>query len=276
MCSAALSFAVMSTFAKLLGQTMPPGEAAFFRAALTGLFVLPWALRLQSPLFGTRRAALFLRGLFGSASLILGFYAINHLALANAILLWQTSVFFVPLLSALVFRERVAPAVIGYSFAAFCGCALILKPDLAIVNLGGLAALGAGLGVALVSLTVRALHATEHSITIIWCFGFYTSIICALLFGGDFRAPIGQEWFYTLGIGVFGTAGQFLFTESFRHAPAGIVQPYLFLQVVAGAALGFLAFGEVPDLAAIGGAIIVIGCGVKILSLARNPPAEEA
>lgn len=276
MSAAALSFAVMSALAKILGRTLPSGEVAFFRAALTGLFILPFALRLKTPLFGLRRGPLFLRGLFGSASLILGFYAVNHLTLANAILLWQTSVFFVPLLAALVFGERMRPLVLAYSAAAFVGCALILKPSPDVINLGGLAALAAGLGVAIVSLTVRVLHATENSVTIIWCFGFYTSLICAVFFGGDFRMPAGNEWFAAAGIGIFGTIGQLLFTESFRYAPAPVVQPYLFLQVVAGAILGFAVFGEIPDAWSMLGAILVIGCGVKILSLAANDPSSAA
>lgn len=267
---AAASFAVMSTCAKILGAQMPPEEVAFFRAALTGLLVLPFALRLPTPLFGRRRRALFLRGLFGSASLILGFYAVTRMPLGDAILLWQTSVFFVPLLTVIVLRERVEPSILGYSALAFLGCGLILKPELSTFNLGGIAALGAGLGVALVAITVRALHATESSLTIIWCFGFYSALISVVLFGHTFRAPTPPELPLIAAIGVFGTIGQLLFTESFRFAPAATVQPYLFLQVVAGATLGWLLFDEVPDGMSLIGAAIIIGCGLQILSKTRQ------
>lgn len=267
---AAASFAVMSTCAKILGAQMPPEEVAFFRAALTGLLVLPFALRLPTPLFGRRRWALFLRGLFGSASLILGFYAVTRIPLADAILLWQTSVFFVPLLTVVVLRERVERSIIGYSALAFLGCGLILKPELSTFNIGGIAALGAGFGVALVAITVRALHATESSLTIIWCFGFYSALISAVLFGHTFRAPTPPELPLIAAIGVFGTIGQFLFTESFRFAPAATVQPYLFLQVVAGATLGWFLFDERPDGFSLIGAAIIIGCGLQILSKTRQ------
>lgn len=275
MSAAALLFALMSTCAKTLGTRMPSEEVAFFRAALTGLLVLPFALRLPAPLFGYRRGALFLRGLFGSMSLMLGFYAVTQMPLGDAILLWQTSVFFVPILSVLCSGQSVERSILAYSALAFGGCALILKPELTTFNIGGLAALGAGLGVALVSLTVKALHKTESSLTIIWCFGFYTSVLSIALFGHLFRYPTLDELPYILGIGVFGTLGQLLFTESFRFAPAPVVQPYLFLQVVAAAGLGWIFFGEVPDMASIIGAVIVIGCGIRIQTAATRATAVE-
>ena len=274
MSAAAVLFALMSTCAKALGHSMPSEEVAFFRAALTGLLVLPFALRLPSPLFGFRRRALFLRGLFGSTSLMLGFYAITQMPLGDAILLWQTSVFFVPIISVLFLGQPVKRRILAYSTLAFLGCALILKPEFTTFNIGGLAALGAGLGVALVSLTVKALHKTESSLTIIWCFGFYTSVLSIAFFGHLFRYPTLDELPLILGIGVFGTLGQLLFTESFRFASASVVQPYLFLQVVAAAALGWFFFGEVPDTASIIGAIIVIGCGIRIQSAAKNDALE--
>jgi drug/metabolite transporter (DMT)-like permease len=99
---AAAAFAVMTSAAKLLGTRLPVFEIVFVRALFSALVTAALLRRVRSPLLGTRRPLLALRGLFGFLGLSCSFYAVIHLPLAEATLLQFVHPIFTVALAALV------------------------------------------------------------------------------------------------------------------------------------------------------------------------------
>lgn len=75
-------------------------------------------------------------------------------------------------------------------------------------------------------------------------------------------APNWREVGLGLCIGVASTVGQGIVVMAFRYADASVLAPFSYIQLVWVSILGFLVFGEVPDLWTLVGAVIIIGSGL--------------
>ena len=84
------------------------------------------------------------------------------------------------------------------------------------------------------------------------------------------KIPSGLEITLFLGMGLFGGLGHYLFTLAYSHAPASLLSPVLYLQLLWAALLGWIIFGTVPDALSMGGMIIVAASGLLIALKSRK------
>lgn len=266
---ASFLFAAMNILTKSLGGQLPSAQIAFFRLFVNLLFVIPFIYHYKFSFFGKSKKLLFARGLLGAISLILGFYAITHIRMADATVLWKTSVLFTAIWSILILKEKVSKLLILLILSSFLGVILIVKPSFDLLNLAALAGLGAGSAVGLVTVSIRKLHLSENVFTIIFSFSFYGSLLIGLLFGWQFVAPNSFQIIILTLIGLLGSVGQLFFTQSFRFANASLVQPFVFSEVIFAAFGGLVFWGELPDLLGLLGCLLIVLSGVGILRLKR-------
>ena len=74
-----------------------------------------------------------------------------------------------------------------------------------------------------------------------------------------------QEWIVLCLIGISGGLGHYLLALAHRYAPASVLAPFLYQQIVWMVLLGYLVFGDVPDAAVVLGAAIVVASGGYLL-----------
>ena len=262
---AAFCFSIMTAFVKLAGTAMPSIEIAFFRGFVNLCLLTPWMLYRRVPLLGANRRMLFSRSFFGFVALCLAFYAATRLPLADATMLNQTSTIFVALLSLIFLGERGSAGLYAYIGVAFIGTLVIIKPSFEIGNLPGIAGLISGLFSAMAYVSIRQLHRTESSETIVFNFSFYTSLLGLLAGWGQFVWPLGAGLLYVVGVGAFGTAGQICMTRAYRHAAATVVSPYMYSGVLFAGLWEALFWSHWPDLSSILGGALLILSGVGIV-----------
>jgi len=267
---ASFSFTLMHLFAKSLVGSLPVAEITFFRSLVTLLLIWPWMAHKKISLFGEKKGLLFIRGLFGFTSLFLGFFAISQINLSDVTVLWKTSVVFTAFFAMVFLKERVSWALIGFILLAMVGAGLIVKPGFDIMNVGGLAALLAGICVGVVTVSVRRLHQTESTLTIIFSFSFWSVIFALIVFGHQFILPAGTDWLFLVLMGAAGTIGQLFFTWAFLYAPASITQPYAFSEVIFSMLAAFLIWGELPDYLSFFGTILIVLSGIGILQTSNR------
>ena len=275
MVAASLFFTIMHIFAKRLSSHVPVAEITFFRSLITLLLISPWMLFKKEPFFGQNKKLLFIRGLFGFSSLFLGFFAISQIRLGDVTVLWKTSVVFTAAFAAFFLKEKVTAGLMSLICVAMVGAALIVKPGFEIMNLGGLAALTAGVFVGIVTISVRELHKTESSLTIIFSFSLWATLMSGILFGHQFILPPATDLLSLILMGIAGTIGQLWFTSAFIYAPASVTQPYAFSEVIFAMIAGFILWGEVPDSLSLLGSGLIIVSGIGILRAARPPVSAE-
>ena len=65
--------------------------------------------------------------------------------------------------------------------------------------------------------------------------------------------------------GIFGAVGHFFLIEAHGLAPAPVLAPFMYTEMIWMVGLGYLVFGDVPGLATIAGAAVIILSGLYIL-----------
>ncbi|MEQ1577116.1 MAG: DMT family transporter [Hyphomicrobium sp.] len=77
-------------------------------------------------------------------------------------------------------------------------------------------------------------------------------------------------------LGILGGLGHWLFIHAYRMAPASVVAPFLYLQLISMVSFGYAVFGDLPDIFTLAGAAIVVGSGVYLFHRERVTSKSEA
>ena len=255
----AASFAVMSAMVKAAGD-LPVHQKVFFRNLVTLIITVGMAWqRHENPLGPTQHLRLLLlRSLAGLGGVVLYFYAIGHLTLADAALLNKVSPFFVTVMAALWLGERLTRRVVGGLVLAFVGAALVMRPSFALEPLATLAGLGSAFLAGLAYTVVRHLKGREHPRRIVFYFSLVSTVAMVPLLIWNQVTPDRWQWVWLLGTGVFAAGGQVFLTFAYHHAPAGQISIWSYLHVLFSLLIGLAVWGEQPGLISlVGGALIV-------------------
>ncbi len=256
-------FAFMSAFVKLAGD-LPSMEKAFFRNIVALVISFSILKYRKQPLWGERknRSMLILRGLIGSVGIILYFFSIDRLILADSSMLNKLSPFFVVLFASIFLKNKVRPIQIISLFIALLGSVLIIKPGFQFSStmpalIGVSSAVVAGLAYTVVSY----LGDKENTYTIVFYFSLISTIICLPFLFIEYTAPTLNQVMLLLTAGTFAAGAQFLLTISYTYAQAGDVSIYQYAQIIVASILGIFLFEEFPDLFSIIGYLLIFIAG---------------
>lgn len=268
-----ISFALMGATVKLSGDA-PLTTKVFFRNLVTMVLTAGVALRGGTNPFGPTPhvGRLVLRSLAGLMGVILYFYALYKLSLAEASLLNKTSPFFVTLFAILFLKERFHRALVPALALAFTGALLVIKPrfDLSIVP--ALAGFGSGMFAGIAYTLVRSLKGRAHPNRIIFYFSF-VSTLATLPFLFLFPiSPTTGQWLALFGTGLFAAGGQYGLTFAYHHAPASRISVFTYLHVLFSLVVGYLLWQEKPDALSILGGFLIVGGAI----VAQRRGAEAA
>ncbi len=265
---ALLFFACMDTTTKYLAARYPVPLIMAIRYIVNfALMVMLLAPSQGTKLLETRRTGLVLlrAGSLVMASLFVGL-ALQRMPVAETIAI----VFLGPIVVALVARpvlgERIGALGWAAAIIGLAGVLLIARPGSGLDTTGvifGLCAVGANATYLLLS---RLLARTERTVALL----FYTTLAGSVCFGislpwfwqGE-TPTIGQMLLF-LSMGVTGGIGHYLFTSAFRHAPASLLAPVNYLQLLWAGLLGWLVFGHIPDGLTVLGMIVVAASGLMV------------
>ncbi len=274
------SFSVMGAIVRHLSTGLDPIQIVFFRNVLGLLFLLPWligggiaALRTHRPL------GHLLRGALGLTAMVCLFIGLSRLPLAEATALTFAAPLFATAGAALLLNEVVRIRRWAATIAGFLGVLIILRPGTAVFDPAALWPLAAALFMAAAVLMIKALSETERSETIVFWFGLIATTLSFFPALWVWETPTLEMWPALLALGLFATFGQVGLTRAFAATEASIVVPFDFSRLVFVSILGFLWFGERPDLGTWVGAAVIIAASAYIANRERRaqvPLAPEA
>lgn len=257
---------------KYLVQNHPVGQVVGLRQAGTLLVLIPymmffsrWNLLRVVDLRGQlQRGVLFITGS------VLIVWSFAKLPLATAITMLYMSPIFMVILSVPLLGERISRqrwiAVIG----GFAGVLIIMRPGSAGFEWALLLPLTAALVNALRDVVTRRLSRTETSIAIL----FWSNII--LMAGGFTTLPMGwapvstQDAFWFLAAGIFNGTAHFCIIDALRTGEASALAPVRYTALLWAALLGFLVWGEVPELWLLAGAAVIVGSSLYMIRAERR------
>jgi len=273
---AACGFAAMGVFVKLAGD-LPVYEKVFFRNFVTLHIALLLLVRRHGLLFGHPGSRLLLtsRAVLGLVAVVLYFYAIDHLILADAVMLNNLSPFFVTLFALMVLSEKLTRLKTAALCIAFGGALFIIKPRFELDMLPVLAGLGSAVLAGAAYTIVRHLRQREDADTIVFYFSLISVLGMIPFIALDFAMPNATQWLWLACIGVSGALGQFGMTLAYRYAPAAEVAIYNYLTIIISAILGFMLWGEIPDIYSIMGGLLIVAAAWLVFRFDSEKQAPE-
>ena len=261
MLAGGLLFVAVTVMVRLLGSDMPAVQAAFIRYLIGVLLVLPMLWRMRARGFGLGRGRVgryALRGLVHGAAVLLWFYAMARIPLAEVTAIGFSTPVFTALGAILIFGEQVRLRRLLAILAGFVGTLLILRPGFNTIEAGSLAQLIAAFLFAGSFLLAKRMTQSESSADIL----VMLSVFCTLtLLPGAlyyWRTPTLLEVIWLAGVAVFATSGHYAITRAIAAAPLTVTQPLSFLQLIWAILFGYWLFDEVPDSWVIIGALVIV------------------
>jgi drug/metabolite transporter (DMT)-like permease len=239
--------------------------AGQFLLMMTILSALP-----LSTLFATRKLGWeLLRSLLMAATTAFNFLALQHLRLDQTV----TVIFLGPLIVALLAGPLLGEWVGWRRFAAisvgFGGILIAVRPGTDL-DPAFAYAFGAVLAFSFFVLLTRYLAAYDRPMAML----FYS-----ILLGTFAIAPFALwawvwpqsllQWVLLASLGTLGGVGHYLFIHAYRLAPAPIVAPFLYLQLLTMVIFGYAVFGELPDAWTIAGSTVIIASGIYLIHRER-------
>jgi drug/metabolite transporter (DMT)-like permease len=266
-------FTGMGAIVKHLADHIPVIELMFFRSA----FALPVILLifLRSGRSATLRTRRFgghaLRACTGIAAQSMGFYALTLLPLAEQTALGYTQPLFVTILAIPFLGEKVGIHRWSAVVLGFCGVLIIAAGQGVGFTAGDAAMLGTAAGVAqgmfsaVTTMLVRQLSSTESSTTITLWQSLLMGAFSLLLLPFVWITPGWGDLGLLILVGLVGGCAQWLLTEAWASAQVSAIAPYSYSALLWSAALGWLFWGDVPGVAMLAGAALIVIAGLYIL-----------
>ena len=284
---AMLILPVMDAIAKLLSETVAPGQITLARFGFQTLFTLPLVVAAQgwNALLPNRILGNAARGALLAVGSVLFFLAVKYMPLADALAIFFVEPFILTILSAWIGKEKVGWRRKLAVAAGFLGALIVIRPSYGVFGPAALLPLASGCLFAVYLLLNRRLSAYDSPLTMQFSAGLAgTFTMLALLGVGmavgepNFTPSPVTAWELGLlaAVGLVATFGHLLVVQAFRAAHASLLAPFQYLEIVSATILGYVLFGDFPDPLKWLGIAIIVASGVYVFwRESRSRPAAE-
>ncbi len=266
-------FSFGDVLAKILRQ-MDYGafQISFYYAliACIGLLLLSDKLGGLKKAFHTKNKKLhLLRAILQAPSQALVFYALSQMPMTNVYVIIFLAPFLTTALSIPILKEKATTMNWLLVLSGFSGVVIAMRPDIHDLNLAVFATLAVAVSASLRFLTVRLMGPQETPLSL----ALFPAIAILLATIGpaitaETELTTISLMMLLIGGAAFGT-GLLLTYKAFRYAPAGIIAPFHYSQIMWGILAGLFIFGNPPDNWTILGCIIIVASGIALTRISN-------
>ncbi len=270
---------VMDAIAKFLGEAgnISPGFIALarFGVQLIISFGFLFFFKGGSAALKPKRFWInFFRGMLIALASLLFFVAIKYMPLADAIAVFFVEALILTLLSMLILRERVGWRRLLAVVTGFIGALIVVQPSFAVLGPVSLLPLGTALLFATYLLLNRVAGQSDTAWTMQYVAGLGGVFVlgAAIVFGEvmriddlSFTISVGwDEWGLLVLMGSVGVLGHFMVVLAFQVAPASLLAPFQYVEIVAAVLLGLVLFDDFPTLSKWFGILVIVCSGLYV------------
>lgn len=271
-------FSTMDAVIKGLRDDYGTVQIFFFRS-LFGLLPILVLLRGSgvAALRTKRLGGHVARALLMIAFLLCFFFGLQLMPLADAYAITFAAPLFITALSVPLLGERVGGRRWAAVLVGFVGVLIVLRPGSDVLSSGGFVMLAGAALYSLAMIFVRQLSRTETQAAIVFYFTVTSIVLSGLALPFGWTTPAPADWLPLVGIGLIGGTGQILITRALAMAPASVIGPFQYTQLIWGVLFGYIFFGDVPGGTVLLGGAVIAASGVYILhrETLRGAPAQE-
>lgn len=268
-------FSIIALLVKTI-QGVHAIEISAIRCFFQMLFTMPLLIYHKTGFLGPRdkRIYLVLRGFIGSNAMILLFYAVQQMPLADATVIMFSNPVFTSLLAWIFLKERCTIWDCVFTVFTLTGVVLIARPPFIFGEnprgiegnytnhiKGTIAAFAGAIGAAFTFVVLRKIGKSVHYYLSVWYYAVIGFIECIITVSvlGEWKLPFcGRDRWLLMLIAVLGIAGQTFLTKALQIEKAGPVALMRTVDVVLAFIFQFIFFNRAPTLWSLGGALCVV------------------
>jgi drug/metabolite transporter (DMT)-like permease len=273
MCGAVAFFAALDAIAKYLGRHMDPLQVTGMRFISGFLIALIIFNPLTRPgLLRTYRPGLqFLRGLFFVSTTIFNFLAFRYLQLDEALAIMFATPFLVAIAAGPVLGEWVGWRRWTAIAVGFLGVLVVIRPGIGGgMQWAALLSVASAIFYASYGIATRMVSRSDSSETTLFYGNLVGVGVMLPVLPFVWTAPSWTDLVMLMAVGALGSAGHYLLIAAHRRAPASVLSPFIYTQLLWASTLGFLVFGDIPTQWTLGGGAIVVASGLYLIHRERK------
>ena len=274
MCGAVALFAGLDAIAKYLAGHMDPLQVAGMRFISAFFIALIFSNPLTRPglLKSARPGLQVMRGLLLVSTTIFNFLAFRYLQLDEALAILFSTPFLVAILAGPILGEWVGWRRWTAIGVGFLGVLVVIRPGISGgMQWAALFSVAAAIFYAAYGIATRMVSRTDSSETTLFYGNLVGVVVMAPLLPLVWTAPPSLfDLGLLVAVGALGSAGHYLLIAAHRRAPASVLSPFMYTQLVWATTLGFLVFGHVPTQWTLAGGAIVVASGLYLIHRERK------
>lgn len=273
MIGAMVGFTATDSLMKVATASLPPSEIIVFRSLLGAVF-LTILLRTMGPIADLRRMVhprVLQRTIFEAVFIIAYVIALSLAPFAIVFSVLQSAPIMITAFAALIWRDVVGWRRWAAVFIGFAGVALVIKPSPEGLAPPMALALLAALMVAGRDLTTRVIPQSVPGQVVTF------ASLAGMGAGGLILAPFETwvmpglwTWLVLAGAGFSVAIGCYLIIFAYRSAETSAISPFRYASVAFAILIGWLVWGQVPDMIAMAGIALIVGCGLYMMNQERK------
>ena len=268
-----LLFSLLDGIAKwLVTNALPVFMVVWLRFVLHALLATAFLLPLKkSSLYKTRHLRWHVaRAVMFTLMTGMNFWVLQYVQLTVTASIFFTTPIIVAMVSARLLNEKLDAARWAAILAGFGGVLVIVQPWGADFHPAMLLAIANAVLYAFFNVSTRHLAAYDPPETIQYLPAVGAAVLLTPFALAVWEWPSGAlEWLLACVLGLIGGVGHYLLALAHRYAPASVIAPFLYQQILYMAAFGYVVFGDVPGAEIWLGASIVIASGLYLFARER-------
>ena len=252
--------------AKHLSAFYPALFIVWARFASHFLILLPivWLRHGPAALWPRQSVLQILRGLVQVLSVVFFFTAITTIPLADAMALLLTAPILVTAFSPFILGEHVGSRRWAAVFAGFAGALILIRPGSGGLDTGSVLALCAGVCHALYNVLTRKISGSAPPLVTLAFSAVVGSVVMSVVVPFQWATPDIEHIPLLAGVGLVAACGHFPLIRAFAYAPASILAPFLYIELIVATAIGYVWFDDFPDFWTWTGIAVIVGSGIYI------------
>jgi len=262
MLGAIASFFLMAIAARELDGKIDKFELLAIRS-LVGfvlLVIIMNVIKRPTLMFSRRMKTHFWRNFFhfiGQFSWLVG---IGLLPLAQVFAIEFTVPLWVLIIASIFLSEAITRRKLVSVALGLIGVAVIVKPGVQIIDVGGLVMIIASLCFAVTFILSKSLLTTEHPLTVVFYMTLIQLPLGALMAGPDWAMPEPWMWPWVMAIALTGLSAHYCMVKAMQIAEVSVVISLDFLRLPIIAIIGMLLYGEPFEVS------VILGGGLMLLA----------
>jgi drug/metabolite transporter (DMT)-like permease len=275
MAGAMLLLPAMDIMGKAMSGEINGIQVAAARFAFQAVYLLPFLIWMKGAggLLPRRIWPNIVRALLMAGATSCFFTSLRWMPVPDAIAIFFVEPLILTILSAIVLKEKVGWRRRLAVAIGFLGALIVIQPSYEIFGPASLLPIAAASLFAVYLLYTKALSASEDPMTMQF-FSGVVSVPALLavsaagsaagleLFGLAWPSP--KHWLMLAAVGLIATIGHLIVVHAFKRAPASVLAPFTYIEIVSATALSYAVFGEVPQGIKWLGIAIIVGAGLYV------------